>query len=549
MRKLLLLSLFICSGLLVHAQFPYYDINQINFVSATSLSNCNDSSAYLGDTVRTRGIVVVDGNLSEVASTSVAGGSRPFIFVVDTSSNGAAGPFRGVEVMGAYSSSGGTFPVTAVENALAGDIVEMICIVEEFEGSNQLTPISNSAVTVVGIAIPPSYTVVSVGDLNNDQRVNKLPTGEQWEGAFVELQNLTVTGVAFFSGGNRVSFDVQDQNGNLINISDRFLAQRMQAHSVVNPNSPNSVANGGPGTGTFMPPIIGTKFNYIRGLVRQSENGCSGGSGRGYELNPFDSTHYGLGSSPPSILNHERTPAVPTPAESVTVSAEITDPDGTVSSATLFYSGVLSDPAANFTSVPMTKVGASDTYEATIPTFSDGTVVRYFIEAVDNTLSTATFPITPISATEPYKMYYTVRQNGATIMDIQEPLDPNSDDVSAYDGIEVTVTGVVTASKKQHDLGFVHIQDPSSSSWAGIMLDGENNGLASVERGQIITVTGTVDEFEETTIIEVTSTTPTGNTGSVVPVVVNPSDSAFFANGGMEAIRRYGSALCESEWW
>ena len=34
-----------------------------------------------------------------------------------------------------------------------------------------------------------------------------------------------VVGVSIFSG-NRVSFDVSDVNGNLINVSDRFIAQK-----------------------------------------------------------------------------------------------------------------------------------------------------------------------------------------------------------------------------------------------------------------------------------------------------------------------------------
>ena len=84
--------LTICVGLLSVATFgqalPYTSITNIQYVSATDLANCNDTSAYLGDTVMTYGIVVTPGDRSEVASGSVQGGHRPFLFIVDTVAQG-----------------------------------------------------------------------------------------------------------------------------------------------------------------------------------------------------------------------------------------------------------------------------------------------------------------------------------------------------------------------------------------------------------------------------------------------------------------------------
>ena len=62
----------------------YVSISAINDVSPSDLATCNDTSAYLGQTIITRGVVVTPGWASEVASGSVTGGQRPFIFIQDT---------------------------------------------------------------------------------------------------------------------------------------------------------------------------------------------------------------------------------------------------------------------------------------------------------------------------------------------------------------------------------------------------------------------------------------------------------------------------------
>ena len=71
----------------------YVSISDINYVSPSDLATCNDTSAYLGQTVITRGVVVTPGNVTEVASGSVTGGLRPFIFIQDTAVGGQSSPF------------------------------------------------------------------------------------------------------------------------------------------------------------------------------------------------------------------------------------------------------------------------------------------------------------------------------------------------------------------------------------------------------------------------------------------------------------------------
>lgn len=103
----------------------------------------------------------------------------------------------------------------------------------------------------------------------------------------------------------------------------------------------------------------------------------------------------------PAISNTAHSPAIPGPADNVTVSADITDGDGTITAATLYY-----DAGSGFTSVAMTNT-AGDTYEGTIPSQADLTVVRYYVETTDDQAATVTDPDNAPTA------YYRYQVNGS----------------------------------------------------------------------------------------------------------------------------------------
>ncbi|TVQ78562.1 MAG: T9SS C-terminal target domain-containing protein [Flavobacteriales bacterium] len=531
MRNLLSL-LFLASSIGLFAQTPpTVPIHNIKFVSASDLANCNDTSQYFNDTIRTVGVVVVDGGLVEVPSGSVQGGFRPFMYIADTATGATSAPFKGLEVLCSYSTGTGLVAHPIATQVVAGDIVEVIGRVGMFANNTQLEILNfNSLSLLAGTQTPPQAAVVSVGDLNNNNRINQLETGEQWEGAFVEIQNVTVVNVNLFAGGNRVSFDVVDAQGNRINISDRFIAQKLPSHTPVNPESPYALANGGPGNGTFSPPTVGAFYNSIRGIVMHSANGCLGGNGRGYELNPFDSTHYNLGASPPFVENVARTPLVPNASQTAEINFTAYDLDGTITDIKLYYSGDSSQPLSAFTSItPQLIPGTVDEYSAVIPAFPNGAFVRYYIEATDNDNNVTLAPFGAGSTAADF-FYYTVRSGGLVIPDIQFALDNGN---SPYTGQAVTVTGVVTSSIKVCDLGFVYIQDPDFNEWSGIGLVGSPD-LVSLFREEEVTVTGTVQENFGFTQINVTSVTKTGNRRTVTPVSVSPNMPAMYASGEIE---------------
>lgn len=540
MKKLLLSIVGIFAAGAMFAQtYPYVDINQISFVSQANLQNCNDSSAYLGDTIRTRGVVIMDGNLSEVASGSITGGSRPFIHLADTANGGAQFPFSAINLMGV--DAGTSNPNANIINALAGDILDVVCIVSEFAGGIQLQPLSSTSVSVVGVANAPAPVVVPVGDLQNNQRVNLLTTGEQWEGSYIEIQNVTVTGVSTFSGGNRTEITVEDASGNRILVADRYLGMRMSGVSTVNPNSPVAA-------GSFVPPAVGTVYNYIRGVIVQDENGpcypgASGFAG-GYEINPLDSNDFDKAASPAIISNVTRSVLIPNATQTVNVTADIIDFDGVVTSATLFYTADQAAPANLFQSVAMTNTSGS-IYTATIPANPLDSVVRYFLVAVDDSANVTSSPSSSI--TGPLNTYfYTVRPNGATIMDIQ--FNPSaSSDASPLENDTVTVTGIVTASFQVGDLGYLYMQDPTATEHAGIFVNGGPTSVFGLSRGDEITVRGIVEEAFGFTRLNALTVTATGNTGTISAVTVDPSDAVLFGSSASPALEKYESMLLRYE--
>jgi hypothetical protein len=524
MRKLLLSFVFAVFGMTAFAQ-NYVSITDINYVSPTDLAACDDTSAYLGQTIITRGVVVTPGNVSEVASGSVTGGSRPFIFIQDTAVGGQSTPFAGIEVMGVYTSSTGALQVPATfTQALPGDIVEVKGIVGEYNGSNQLSLADANSFSIVSVTSDPVVSdTITVGDLNDAQFVNNVATGEQYEGSFVTLTDVTVTSVVYFSG-NRVSVNVADANGNSINLSDRFLAQKMTSWSTVNPNSPQT-------QGAFAPPVPGTFYTSISGVVRHDANGCTGDNGRGYELNAFAASHYDIGYAPPYIANFERDPSVPTSNQDAELLCSITDFDGSVDSVAIAWSAIDTQSVANFTVAPMTLVsGTTDEYTFEIPKQADGTLVRYYIYAADNDGNVSYYPSTPITQSVPNVDFYTVRDNGLSIPDIQFTFNANG--ASTLAAQEVTVTGIVTASTKIGDLGYLYLQDENATAWGGIWCVGL--GLNSYYRDEEVTVTGIVEEYFGMTRLNVSASSKTGNKATITPIVLDPTDSASYANFGWE---------------
>ncbi|MEQ9186268.1 MAG: T9SS type A sorting domain-containing protein [Cryomorphaceae bacterium] len=474
----------------LRAQYPVVTIEQIQTVTQSALGNCDDQTFYLGDTVTVRAKVVMDGNLAVPSGVGATNGHKNLWL-----QQGSGGAYKGIDLF----SLGGTSVSEDPHNLVAGDSVEIIGVVEDYNGETELLPLEGSSITIIGQGQPIYAIEAQISDLNDDERNNKLETGEQWEGTYVEIYGATVASVDFFSGGSRVSFNIEDQFGNLLNVSDRFIVQKLPAEG-----------------GTFVAPNVGDQLDTIRGIIAHSKNNCPGFSGRGYELYPFQASDYVYGAAAPRIFNIARTPLVPTSSQNVTITSDITDNDGNVSSATVYYATGAS--GGSFTPVSMSFV-SGETYTADIPAQADGTLIRWYITAQDDSGLVTTLPSNdPNNNTYLYR----VRNNGLSIFDVQ--YTPFNNGISPYVDQTVSVSGVVTSSVNSTDtgdLGFVYIQQEGQLNFAGIWLQ-QGSTISQLNRGDLVTVEGVVTEsFGMTALTDIASVSVDG-TGSISPVVLNP---------------------------
>lgn len=475
------------------AQYPLITVQNLQNVSGAMLANCQDSSSYNGDTVRIHAVVV-----SHPDSAAFTTASRGQMWV-----RAGYGPFSGLDVIQFFDPN-----LSGMSSLVEGDSIEMTGVVMEYlDHETEFDILAGTTINILGAGATINATVAPVSDLGDASQANVLTTGEKWEGQYIEIQNVTVVSVDPFSNGTRVSFVVQDGSGNRMNITDKFLAQRLP--------------NGNP-PGKFIAPNVGDTYTYLRGIIAHSPNGCTGASGgRGYELSPLHwPDDYGLASAAPSIITVTRSHVTPTSTQAVNVNANINDNSQNVASATLYYAVGAGNTV--YSSVPMTLSSGTNqngTWTASIPAQSDAAFVKYYVCATDNNGNTSCNRAVP-TGSDPF--FYTVRDNGTTIVDVQYVPTTFASANSGYDDMTVTVEGIVTASAEASNLGFVFIQQENELAWAGLMVT-DNPALATLTVGQKVRVTGTVNESFNFTRLEQVSSVQAIGTGTINPVTLNPT--------------------------
>ena len=477
--------------------YPLVKIHDVVYMSQNTLDSCKIVCKYNNDTVRLRGICVMPGNQSTAYLDSKNVPTTREVYLQD-----GWGPNSGIDVF--TIGSGTKTAPQDIFTLIPGDSIEVTGLITIYDGQIEIEPISKTAggatytqnVKFLGNSRVPRFTQVQLSQLVNSKSINQLSTGEQWEGAYVEFTNVTVTTVPV---GTRTQFTVADSVGNFLTVFDRFYYQR----DGVNGN-------------LFKVPHVGDVFKSIRGVISAYATtgpNCTTGT---YELYPFDSTDYVYSLSAPLINSVTRTPLVPTSTNTVTITANVT-PFGTrgIKNVILNYkTGIDTSVFTGYTSVTMTASGSN--FTATIPAEANGTAVKYWITAVD-TISKAPlrsyYPNVKTPGISP--SFYTVRDAGLTIYDLQFRPLPAS--VSPYLGQTVTVSGVVTASLA--DLGYFYIQQPGITGWAGLNLSGSTS-LANFKTGDNVTVTGIVNEAGNYTSLTVTNIVSSGTSLKITPLTI-----------------------------
>jgi len=299
-----------------------------------------------------------------------------------------------------------------------GDSVEVTGTVQEYNKMTEIQATQEGNVVVLATGVPlPETTVITVADLRDE---------ESYEGVLVRLNTVHFVESGTFSASHSYHIVSSD------NLDTAVVFIKSQTNI--------------PGT-----PIPAEDCDLV---------GCGAQWHSTHELYPRSTddiiTYENL---PPAIGYVFRNPYTPSSSESVFFESEITDQDGTISQALLYYS---TDGGGSWNTVG-TDSTSGDLYYFSLGALSNGTTVLYYVYAQDNegaeTISdtgsyiVATVPPVKINEvlydaagqTEPYAEWVEIYNAGDTEVDLSDWTfadDPNPSDISgSFDGYFVFPSG------------------------------------------------------------------------------------------------------------
>lgn len=374
------------------------------------------------------------------------------------------------------------------ENFKPGYTVKCTGILRNYDGNTQLNllPIESEITdipSVIDTISPLAPMVLKIDSfMANDGsggQVQNFITGEKYEGALVQFNNVTVVDVAP-NGTTRYNWFVQDSAGNKIQIRDNSGYYR-------NDGKQDNNLNGY----VFTPPTIGTILSFIRGIIVQS---ISASSGNTYMLSPGYPSDIKIGAMAPLISSLKRVPVVPTSADSVQIKADITDKDGYIKSAKLYYSAGLNNHV--YTQLNMVK-SVGNNFIGKIPPMADKTYINYWVKATDDSGLVAIYPDSLATGS-----LYQVLNNGIrSIADIQRTPLASGKCLWAGDTLKnISVPAIVTATLDQ--LSVVSVQD-GTSPFSGIIIKvAAGDGLDAWKLGDSVVINSAYvyEDFGMTTL-------------------------------------------------
>ncbi len=525
--------------------YPIVPLDSVNFIPPDSLRIADSllvhggtlrasltNGFYLGDTITVTGVLTTDPRVIRnvgahfsfyIQNPDSAAWGGMDVFTIDTSADILNAGFGSID-------SGYVIQVTGVLTKYGTDIW----------GNFELEPIGSASIAPIPINIldaggnRPAPVEVKVSDLVSGDKtsggVSHFSIGTKYKNSYVILRNLTVKSRTQSSSSGMWTVTIEDSLGNTIDVYDPSEYFTGRSFGV---------------TPKWVPPAPGSKIDYIRGILGAY-------SSYGYEIIPLYPGDVKVGKYTPSItatgFSTRRSPAIPTASDPVNVRVLVTNANPNaasliVDSVALYYSV----NSGAFTRIKMT-ADTGNTYIATIPPKADGSFVRYFYSAwQDSTLaSQSNYPDTSRTA-----LFYYVRSAGYTIRDIE--YTPFSDGNSGVADLLVTVKGVILADTSDYPAEIDHenqstktpyafMQD-AAAPWSGVML--YDTTADKLHRGESVSLTGIVSMYNGQTEISVNSFTNLAVPEPLfTPVKIKTSDIGQRANGDSLA-RKWQGVLVE----
>lgn len=521
MRSGLLFSfLFLISGIMFAQQYPLVTLQDIQFVPDSIINLGQDPPSPLnGDTVEVKGCVLVSPLVdpSNDRRPIIAAGARWVTYIEDENGN----VWGGLNIL-QEDTSAATGQQTFFDIIDTAQVVKFTGVITEYFTTTEMlylvtptTPIS------IENTLPkrPDPIELQVSDFDDNGVYNY--ASEKYEGMYVILRNVQTSDRNTSSG----VFNFHDAAGNTMHMYDQSGYFTLRAHRLT-------------GLTNYDPPQDGTILSYIRGVINTRTDG--------YYIVPIYPGDIGPAiQSPPSITTIRRNSAEVATNQAVEISAKINDLDGTVQESRLYYRV----DSGQRMMLPMNYDPADSLYKATIPGLSsDSSVVDYYVWSMDNDSLVSINPIDTVHNV----YFYLVLNRPVTIQDVQ--YSPFGGGYSGYTNYEVTLQGVVTSDtsdiKGYGSTSFIrsYIQN-GTGPWSGIELSfGGSLGteLLTLQRGDMVTLTGTIQESFGVTVINNVTDYNVISSGNPLPdpQVLSTGDIGLLGDGEIQK-EQWESVLVE----
>ena len=395
---------------------------------------------YADTTINVRGIVTMEPGLS------YAGDGIKFIM-----SDLHGGPWGAIL---SYKAD-----ATGIPDIYKSDIIDMAGYVGEYSTSpaNMTEFWLTGTLDILGTGSLPDTSVVTTGELRVPE------TAEQWGNVIVRIEDALIV-------DNAPAYEI-------LEIDDGTGAILVDDDS-------DSLSD-------YVAPPPMTPIKEITGWIYHHYGSHADSST--YKLEPLYKEDIVLGEGPAMLLFPERDPAnVPTSSQTVTASVTVSTLRN-IDTAKVFYK--VDDGA--FTAVDMVDAG-DNVWSGTIPAQAAGSIVEYYFYVVDDSSDVSELPTN--HATGNY-LTYKVLDTDPTIYDIQythaesglSPLHGCTVEFDAY----MTMDGALAANfKDDANKGAVAVAQ-ATGAYNGVWVLADPSALATLKEGDLVTVSGIVDDDHE----------------------------------------------------
>ncbi len=525
--------------MMLKAQNPYpiLPIDSIQFVNKLKLDSTTANTlpdystqkrdTVYGDTVRFEGIVISN---PKIYGLSLASRKGAYI------QRKGGGPWSGLLVMCDPAGTGVTLNDLNTEskfydNFVVGFPVRVTGVIRNFSGETQINLIRNNANWdnfVEQVSLTPDtlvYSEISANQLMtgnpNTGWVQQKSTAEQYEGTLVTIKDVSVYSIQ--NSGNRTFWSVIDDFGNVLDVRDFSAYYRRDDNEDTVPK----IAN------TFFPPPIGTRLEYIRGVV--TEYAASGV--QRYGITPIYPTDFKICTACPPIVKFvNRNPILSKVTDTLNITFEITVGDTTLKTQYLYYKS----PATpnQLDSVLMTAVPSFPNYFAgkVNPVGTEG-VFTYWVRAEDKKDRQTFFP-DPLTLG---RQFYVTTNGVNSIQQLQYSNTTSGSSIWAGDSLlNIDVRGIVTGKNFGNMLT---VQNGTGPNSAIFIQKGSNGTVDAWQVGDSVQITrATVGEnFNTTNLFNILGSVV--SSGNVLPSFESALSMDSFALNNIAYSRKYEGVL------